>query len=48
MTIELGLFPGLMIGVRHFEPTEVYPVYEFQIFFLCFYISIMSKPVDSE
>tara|TARA_B110000091_G_scaffold164440_1_gene175669 strand:+ start:49945 stop:50094 length:150 start_codon:yes stop_codon:yes gene_type:complete len=48
MTIEIGLYTGIMLGVRSFEPTEVNPVWEFQIFIPFIYIAFMSSPIEEE
>ena len=43
-TIEIGLYTGLLFGIRSFEPSETHPYWEFQLFIPLLYIAFMSEP----
>jgi len=40
MTIDIGLYTGLLFGIRSFEPSESHPYWEFHV--PLFYIAYMS------
>ena len=46
--IALGIFKGLAIGIRHFDPVEYAPYYEVQIYFLMFRLDIFFIPTSEE
>jgi hypothetical protein len=46
--IGLGIFKGLMFGIRHFDETEEIPYSEVHIFFLMFRLDIFFIPTYEE
>ena len=46
MTIEVGLYTGILFGIRSFEPTEANPCWELHVYIPLLYIAILSKPIE--
>jgi len=46
MAIEIGLYTGILFGVRSFEPTEANPFWEFHIYIPLLYVSFFSTRVE--
>jgi len=44
--MEIGLYTGILFGIRTFEPTEAHPCWELHIYAPLVYIAIFSKPVE--
>ena len=47
MRVEIGLYTGILFGVRSFEPTEINPYWETHIYIPLFYIAFMSNPIKT-
>ena len=45
MQLDIGLYTGLMLGIRSFEPTETHPYWETHLYIPFLYIAFMSKPI---
>ena len=48
MEIQLGLYSGIMFGVRTFPQTEVYPYTETHIYFPFLYVAFINPPNQEE
>tara|TARA_R100001244_G_scaffold132307_1_gene108017 strand:- start:1335 stop:1481 length:147 start_codon:yes stop_codon:yes gene_type:complete len=48
MVIEIGLYSGILFGMRTFEPTEANPVWELQLYIPLLYIAFMSAPINQD
>ena len=46
-TIELGLYAGILIGLRTYEPDINYSTYELQVFIPFIYLAIVKKLEDN-
>jgi len=46
MSVNIGLYTGILFGIRSFEPTEIHPYWEFHIYIPLLYIAFFSKPID--
>ena len=44
MDIQLGLYSGIMFGIRTFPETEVYPYFETHLYFPFIYIAFINHP----
>jgi hypothetical protein len=46
MKLEIGLYTGIIIGIRSFEPTELNPYWETHLYIPLLYIAFMSKSIN--
>jgi len=46
MKLEVGLYTGVMIGIRSFEPTEINPCWETHLYIPLLYIAFLSEPIE--
>tara|TARA_R110000751_G_scaffold49351_2_gene109896 strand:+ start:820 stop:972 length:153 start_codon:yes stop_codon:yes gene_type:complete len=46
--IAINIFKGLLLGIRHFDPSEEIPYSEVHIFILMFRIDIFFLPTSEE
>lgn len=44
MEIQLGVYSGILFGIRSFPKTEVYPYTETHIYFPFMYIAFINLP----
>ncbi len=48
MEIQIGLYLGIMLGVRSFPESEYYPYSEHHIYLPFLYIAFLNKPNKEE